>query len=112
MEHCIAHQFCVRDTFVPTRLIDLGDENQPIRVIETSEDCRFNVPTEGNGPQYLALSYCWGRPDVSRPPFKTEKGSLSSRMTEIHAEDVPKTIADAFMVTRALDHRFIWIDAL
>jgi hypothetical protein len=112
MEHCSAHQFCVRDSFIPTRLIDLGDDDQPIRVIETSEDDRFSVSTEGHGTQYLALSYCWGRPDASRPPFKTERGSISSRRKKIRPEEIPKTIADAFKVARALKYRFIWIDAL
>jgi len=106
--------FCARDSLTPTRLIDLGGIDQPIRLISTSEDDRFNVRNDQVGitPPYLALSYCWGRPHHSRPLFKTETVSLDSRMTCIDADEVPKTIADAFSVTRALGHRFLWIDAL
>jgi hypothetical protein len=47
-------------------------------------------------PDYIAFSYYWGRPHASRPLLKTERGTLSSRITGINPNEVPKTIADAF----------------
>ena len=110
-EDCLYdHDDCTRDTFIPTRLIDLGNNDQPIRVIIPSEDDRFsNVQ---HAPPYLALSYCWGSPHALQRPLKTEIRSLNSRMRGIRLEVVPRTLADSFTVARALGYQFIWIDSL
>lgn len=114
--HVGRHPWCKRDTLIPKRLVDLGDDDQSICLIATTEDVRFNIIQGQDGakkvPPYLALSYCWGRPHISRPLFKTETKNLESRMAGINLREVPRTIADAFLVTRALGHRFLWIDAL
>jgi len=111
MEDCLNHESCARDTFIPTRLIELDSDGQSVpRLISTLEDDRFS--DEKNAPNYLALSYCWGPPDASRPPLKTEISSLNRRLQGILPQEVPRTIADAFTVTTAVGIRFIWIDAL
>ncbi|KAG0645397.1 Heterokaryon incompatibility protein [Hyphodiscus hymeniophilus] len=107
---CHTHKECARDTFIPTRLVDIGNEHESLRLIITSEDDRFNG--DRDVPPFLALSYCWGPPQASYPPLKTEAISLVSRLRGIASDSVPKTIADALTVTRALGYRFIWIDSL
>lgn len=110
MDDCLRHTECTRDTFTPTRLVDIGSDDQPVRIIVTSEDDRFRDNDESSC--YLALSYCWGPSNALRPPLTTEKRSLKARMRRIRMEAVPRTIADAFIVTRALGYQFIWVDSL
>jgi hypothetical protein len=107
---CLQHEECTRDTFIPKRLIDLGSSIEPLRIVLTSEDDRFY--NRQHTPEYLALSYCWGPPHASRLPLKTEMRSLSSRMRGIRLEEIPKTIADSFTVSRVLGYQFIWVDSL
>jgi len=104
------HDECTRDNYIPKRLIDLGNNDQPLRLILTSEDERFS--NEQDIPRYLALSYCWGPPDTTHRPLKTKMRSLRSRMRSIRIAGVPRTIADSFQVARVLGYQFIWVDSL
>jgi len=110
-KYCLdSHGECARDNCIPKRLIDLGYNGQPLRLILTSEDERFSNAQDI--PKYLALSYCWGPPDTTRRPLKTEMRSLRSRMRSIRIGGVPRTIADSFQVARVLGYQFIWVDSL
>ncbi len=61
-----------------------------------------------NIDQYAALSYTWG-PD---PQLKTELETLSNHETGIGESALSKTIQDAVKVTRKLDLKYLWVDAL
>jgi hypothetical protein len=85
----------------PARLVDLGSTcvgGDKIRLIDVQEE---TTP-------HLALSYCWGK----TLPFTTTKASLNTRKAGITWANLPTTFQDAITLTRALGHRYIWIDAL
>ncbi|KAF2117182.1 heterokaryon incompatibility protein-domain-containing protein [Lophiotrema nucula] len=72
-------------------------------IVEVSQDCPF-----------VALSYCWGPSTVNHLKLTTNAieqmtapGSLSP-----DAPNVPTTIADAIILTKNINERFLWVDAL
>ncbi|EPE27256.1 hypothetical protein GLAREA_03171 [Glarea lozoyensis ATCC 20868] len=85
---------------LPTRVIDLGQPG-------ISDTPRL-LETLGLRAHYTALSHCWG--STENRPLVTTKQKLSKHCLRI--DDVPKTFEDAFLVTRALGLRYIWIDSL
>jgi hypothetical protein len=110
-DECELHHLeCQRGNFIPRRLVDVGINDQSLRVVETPTDPRFAASE--SPPRYVALSYCWGVEDPLQPHLKTEVKSLESRMTQIDPHIVPSALLNAFEVTRALGYQFIWIDAL
>jgi hypothetical protein len=60
---------------------------------------------------YVALSYCWGDPDI-HPPFKTTKQNIKRHKAAIPASSMPATLRDSIFITAYLGFRYIWIDAL
>ncbi|KAI0015261.1 heterokaryon incompatibility protein-domain-containing protein [Xylariomycetidae sp. FL0641] len=97
--------------FLPTRLIDVGCERQrqPMRLVLSEE----LVSTEAvRDQQYAALSYCWGAPDDAKAQFKTERGSLADRLRGIDLDSMTAVVKDAIKVCRALDIRYLWVDAV
>jgi hypothetical protein len=95
------HHDCppVSECNLPTRLIDVGEPSnyaQP-RLVET----------RGQRGQYVTLSHCWG---TSKPP-STTKANLSSRLSSIPLDSMPKTFRDAINIVRVLGYRYIWIDS-
>ena len=103
MEECIAkHDKCHTDRLValPTRLIEVSPLGAP-------KSARLGT-TKGKTGSYIALSYCWG----GNQPFKTTADRLHEYSENLPYEDLPKTILDAFQVTRSLGLQFIWIDSL
>jgi hypothetical protein len=83
----------------------------PTRLVEVSPQgvnaARLRL-TDGQEGRYAALSYCWGGPQ----PFRTVADSLTAYTEEIPFSKLPKTILDAFEVTRRLGLQYIWIDSL
>lgn len=78
-----------------------------------SDSCRL-VDTDQIGGReaiYTTLSYCWG-PPRSRPPLNTTEANVQQHYQGIALETLPKTYKGAFLVTRSLGVRYIWIDAL
>jgi len=59
------------------------------------------------GP-YNVLSYRWG----SFQPLKLRKGNIAQLRKGITLNSLPKTLADAVEVTRAMGVAYLWIDAL
>jgi hypothetical protein len=57
--------------------------------------------------RYVALSHCWG----GSTPVMTTNENLDS-FTKYIPTPLPQTFADAVLVTRALDIRYLWIDSL
>jgi hypothetical protein len=85
----------------PARLIYVGtDLDEELRLYPIMEPCAV--------PEYLALSYCWG---------KTQFKTLTSQTIDEYKRNIdysvlPKTIQDAINVTRRLGYSYLWVDAL
>lgn len=87
---------------LPTRVIDVGDAN--------SSEPRL-VETRGLHDNYVALSYCWGDPEI-HPRMRTLKTNYDDHMRCIEYSSMPRTIQDAVTVCRKLGVRYLWVDAL
>ncbi|KAE9576890.1 hypothetical protein CGMCC3_g7076 [Colletotrichum fructicola] len=74
------------------RLIDC--ETRSVITVES-------LPTEGH-PEYVALSYVWGKSTSSLLDFTDTGTSLP--------KNPPRVIEDAMKVTAALGYRFLWVD--
>lgn len=85
---------------LPARVIDVGplDGSQEPKLLQTSSD----------RGKWIALSYCWGKTPFLR--------LLSERKKEyelgISMASMPRTFQDVIKLTRLLDLRYLWIDAL
>jgi hypothetical protein len=86
--------------FMPTRLVDL---NRWPRVY-----CVETRPQNISEP-YMTLSYSWGKyPFFILQPHNRDEFMV----TGVEKDKFPKTVQDAFQITRALGVRYIWIDSL
>lgn len=85
---------------LPTRLLDVG----------TSQIAPFLVISNGRSGTWVALSHCGGR----QPRVKTTKHNLDAHRegTGIGMDELPPIFRDAFNITRQLNIRYLWIDAL
>jgi hypothetical protein len=97
------HQLCPGRTtpLLPTRVIDVGTDGENGKV-------KLYIASPAELGDYAALSYCWGGP---QPVLLTTKNS-SQMLEDIPYDSLPETIKDAIIVTRGLELRFLWIDAL
>ncbi|KAH7418998.1 heterokaryon incompatibility protein-domain-containing protein [Cadophora sp. MPI-SDFR-AT-0126] len=86
----------------PKRLIWLGLDVESARL----------VPFPPDVVQYAALSYCWGRAREGEHVFKTDKTTKLEFEHGIPLEDVPRTLKDAFCLTKELGLDYLWVDAL
>ncbi|KAH8202382.1 hypothetical protein TruAng_003455 [Truncatella angustata] len=96
------HQACQKETGgtgLPTRVIDIGGP-------ETSGHRLYE--SQGEKVPYIALSHCWG----GAIPSRTIESNVAERCEAINIEELPKNFRDAIEVARALQIRYIWIDAL
>ncbi|KAI1134371.1 HET-domain-containing protein [Hypoxylon sp. FL0543] len=94
--------------FMPTRLVRV--DCTPARLIETSNG--VGRGDEGGSFKYAALTYCWGPPEQAKSQLKTERQSLSSRLSSIDERDMTKVLQDAIQTCRALSIPYLWVDAL
>lgn len=83
---------------LPSRVIDVGDDNTPPKLITTG----------GKLGIWIALSYCWGGDSV----FIHNDSTVADLKAGIPLEKYPRTLRDAITITRALGLKYIWIDAL
>ncbi|KAH7350621.1 heterokaryon incompatibility protein-domain-containing protein [Rhexocercosporidium sp. MPI-PUGE-AT-0058] len=83
---------------LPTRVIDVGNENTPPKLMITGGKCG----------DWIALSYCWGGDSV----FVHNDSTVANLKAGIPLEQYPRTLRDAIIITRALGVKYIWIDAL
>ncbi|KAF2491011.1 HET-domain-containing protein [Lophium mytilinum] len=99
----------VADAIVPpTRLLDLGiapwTSPQDLRLCLTdsmSIDLLDHLT-------YATLSHRWG----NSQHLRTTQSNLSTHHQNIHFADLPGTFRDAVILTRYLEIRYLWIDAL
>jgi hypothetical protein len=94
--------------FLPTRLIDVGDDQQSPRLLITSE----MRPSQEELRHYMALSYCWGPIDEDSKLLTTTFDTLDSRTDSIPLAMMPQTFQEAIAVARALCVQYLWIDSL
>ncbi|KAI8661908.1 HET domain-containing protein [Fusarium keratoplasticum] len=83
---------------LPTRVLDLVHPDGP-RVIDTN----------GKKGEYVTLSHCWGQ---SQHNYKLNKDNMTSMMTHIDLNDLPKTFSQAALITQSMRIRYIWIDSM
>lgn len=98
------HEECSTEThidFLPSRLVDVGITG-PIspRLLDNID---LKPPQK-----YITLSHCWG----GHVPLTLQRDCLAAMKRGIALEDLPKTFQQAFIVTRQLGFRYIWIDSL
>jgi len=86
---------------LPTRVLDVGCSN--------SYDNIKLVLNQGQSAQYVALSYCWGGEEGM---VRTTTSSITAWTQAIPWDRLPKTFQDAITITRELEIRYLWIDAL
>jgi serine/threonine protein kinase len=86
---------------LPTRLIDVMDNSSDtVRLWETSDEDKGD---------WIALSHQWGK---ITNHFSTTRANLQEHLQGIRFSDLPATFRDAVTVTRAIGHRYLWIDSL
>ncbi|KAI0802118.1 heterokaryon incompatibility protein-domain-containing protein [Xylaria sp. FL0064] len=105
------HEACenLGDPYLPTRLIEIGDDTQFLRLVHSSEIKR-KLPPNKPFPRYAALSYCWGEmPDAS---YHLTSRTEPAKMAGFRLCDLPQVLQDAIATSRALSLSYIWIDAL
>ena len=85
---------------LPTRVIDVGlaSGSQKPRLIVTNGKCG----------SWAALSYCWG----GNSAFVLKASNIQDFICGVPLEDFPPTLRDAIIVTRGLNIRYLWVDAL
>lgn len=94
------------DNPLPTRVLDLG--------IAGGDDAEFLesnlhlTEAQGQYGNYVALSYCWG----GFTGFRTLTENYQERIKKIDFKELPPVFAQAVTLTRALNIRYLWIDAL
>lgn len=81
----------------------------PLLLVDTHQNCLTYVGTQ---VQYVTLSYVWGQTNaflttMSNISELLRPGALHNRRTVL-----PRTISHAIDLTRALDERYLWVDAL
>ncbi|KAI9896885.1 hypothetical protein N3K66_007907 [Trichothecium roseum] len=67
---------------------------------------------EPQGGHRMALSYCWGSEKQAEQQLKTTSSSLRRHLNRIIISKLPKTVADAVQLCKALGIRYLWVDAL
>ena len=85
---------------LPTRILDLGEENAASNVVLRDGQGMFG--------KYACLSYCWGK----SKPFVTTASNQAQRLDGFAAEELPTTLRDAVYFTKELGLRYLWVDAL
>src|ERR1700753_3445839 len=96
----INHQCVPRSSFLPTRLLDLGQDlnSQLVKLVDK----------QGITGPYVALSHCWGKSHRITNTTQTVEILRSG----ISLSDLPLTFKDAVRITKSLSIRYLWIDSL
>lgn len=88
-------------TFLPSRLIDVGDTDRSCLRLVSGTD---SIP----GEQYTTLSYCWG----GAQRLKLVSSNVAELERGFPLKDLPKTIHEAVQVTREMGIRYLWVDSI
>ena len=87
----------------PTRLVRILSDTELQLVDWLDEDEKI---------RYTALSYCWGPQEEDTNRSRTTKDNFEERRHCFSISDLPATIRDAIILTRALDIQYIWVDSI
>ena len=89
--------------------------NKPSRLLEVHRQgygLKVRLATKAeyeDGPlEYLTLSHCWGKGATTL----LTKENMVIFQGGIALEELPKTFADAILITAELGYRYLWIDSL
>lgn len=88
---------------LPERLFHL----ESLLLIDVTRWCVVDAPHDC---QYAALSYCWGAANTVKHTIANS--STLRKEGSLNREDLPRTIADAILLTRGLGQRYLWVDAI
>lgn len=89
-----------QDSELPTRVIDVDDENGPFSPV--------SLTMSGLKGEWTCLSHCWG----SSSGFITESGNLAQMTKSIPLESLPRTFLDAIQNSKRVGYHYLWIDSL
>lgn len=93
----------ISENWLPTRLLDVGLES-----VGDSTICVVESACLSKQSQYVALSHRWGTSEG----FVLTSANKPTLEGGVYLADVPDTVRDAVVVTRALGLRYLWIDAM
>jgi hypothetical protein len=83
--------------------------NLPKRILEICDDHVYLRESEDSQGKYACLSHCWGKQGAS---LQLNSGTIQMLKDGIMKQQLPKTFADAIEVSKALEIRYLWIDAM
>lgn len=118
---CVQEHNCIdsgnsANSELPRRLIDLtepADRPDHVKLVNASVDqiefANKNHTTNGSPLKYAALSYCWG---TGRSFTTTASNFQQYLSTGFKVSDLPRTLRHAVEVTRDVEIKYLWIDAL
>ncbi|CAG9981499.1 unnamed protein product [Clonostachys byssicola] len=101
MERCeTEHETCRRLNVgkLPSRVIEVSSDSHPPRI-------HISV---GEQLPYVALSYCWG----AEQNIRLLSTNIETYMEGIPNDSIPRTIADALKITKAMGLKYLWVDSL
>ncbi|KAH7150250.1 heterokaryon incompatibility protein-domain-containing protein, partial [Dactylonectria estremocensis] len=90
--------------FWPSRIIDVGPcdgSMEPRLKIHSQEETDDSM-------EWVTLSHCWG----GESPLRTTTDTIEQRLRGIPMDTLPRTFADAVIITRNLGYQYLWIDSL
>lgn len=88
---------------------------EPIAMPEWLVDVVDNcvVPCNSDTTRYTTLSYTWGGVQCLKHTSTTlERLKKEGSLHPDSAPDIPRTVRDAFEITRLLGERYLWVDSL
>ena len=97
------HHSCLQSGphILPNRVLDVGCSNDDdVKLVEVSSECG----------EYVALSYCWGPPSVSKQLPMTKKSNLEDFKVKLPL--LPDSFKVVIAILRHLKIRYLWIDSL
>ncbi|KAI0190573.1 heterokaryon incompatibility protein-domain-containing protein [Astrocystis sublimbata] len=111
IDNCITHHYKCKEhashsASFPTDLIDVQPQDglTDLRLVSRA--------TLESHVRYLTLSHCWGANVEEWRGMMTTYGNIRDRRRSIPFEHLPKSFRDAINLTRSLNERYLWIDAL
>jgi len=93
----------MNERFIPKRLISI--QGSKAHLIDRQE-CL------GSRPAYAALSYCWGKREVSDLQLTTKIASLRQGRFSIDPQLLTPIMRDAISMARTLNIPYLWLDSL
>ena len=105
--HCSGDLLKDSEPYLPTRLLYVGDNDSSVLRLEDTCSPDFALP----GAQDFALSYCRSKNGL----LVSQKLTLDKRdewKSQINEKELPLTFQYAIHLTRKLELKYLWVDAL